>query len=91
MSRMAVQTGLTAGLIILLVLSSVAVVYVTHENRRLVGALQNMLSYQQQLQVEWGQLMLEQSTWAAHGRIESLATKKLHMELPSAQDVVIVK
>lgn len=91
MSRMAVQTGLIAGLIILLVLSSVAVVYVTHENRRLVGALQNMLSYQQQLQVEWGQLMLEQSTWAAHGRIESLATKKLHMELPSAQDVVIVK
>lgn len=88
---MAVQTGLIAGLIILLVLSSVAVVYVTHENRRLVGALQNMLSYQQQLQVEWGQLMLEQSTWAAHGRIESLATKKLHMELPSAQDVVIVK
>ena len=91
MSRMAVQTGLTAGLITLLILSSVAVVYVTHENRRLVGALQNMLTYQQQLQVEWGQLMLEQSTWAAHGRIESLATKKLHMELPSAQDVVIVK
>lgn len=91
MSRMAVQTGLTAGLLILLILSSVAVVYVTHENRRLVGALQNMLSYQQQLQVEWGQLMLEQSTWAAHGRIESLANKKLHMELPSAQDVVIVK
>jgi cell division protein FtsL len=35
--------------------------------------------------------MLEQSTWAAHRRIERLATKELHMELPLAQDVVIVK
>ena len=91
MSLDAIKAIATAVLVVMLLFSAVIVVSVTHENRMLVGTFQNALNYQQELQVEWGQLMIEQSTWAAHRRIENLATKELHMELPLSQDVVIVK
>ncbi len=43
-----------------------------------------------QLAVEWGQLQLEQSTWAMHTRVEKIATGQLHMRLPDASRVQIV-
>jgi cell division protein FtsL len=41
--------------------------------------------------VEWGQLQLEQGTWATHSRVERIARKKLHMVNPKMEAVVIVK
>ena len=42
-------------------------------------------------QAEWGRLILEQSTWTAHSRIETLATEQLRMHIPAAADVRLVK
>jgi cell division protein FtsL len=43
------------------------------------------------MNIEWGQLQLEQSTWATHGRIEKLARTRLQMLTPAADAIVIVR
>ncbi|MEJ2179542.1 MAG: cell division protein FtsL, partial [Gammaproteobacteria bacterium] len=40
---------------------------------------------------EWGQLQLEQATWAAHGRVEKIASKQLEMVIPPTGSVSIIK
>ena len=43
-----------------------------------------------QAQAEWGRLILEQSTWTAHSRIESLAVEQLRMRVPDPAEVRMV-
>jgi len=71
-------------LLLLAVLIASALALVTSQNRarKLYGDLQRERELAKQLDIEWGQLQLEQSTWAMHGRIEKIATEKLGMRLP---------
>ncbi|MCK5639285.1 MAG: cell division protein FtsL [Gammaproteobacteria bacterium] len=78
-------------LALLVLISAVGVVYAKHESRQLFIELQTLQEVRDQLNVRWGRLQLEQSTWATHGRIEDVAREKLGMKLPSAAAVVIVK
>lgn len=71
--------------------SAIAVVYAKHENRKLFVEMQALQQKRDAMNVEWGQLQLEQSTWATHGRIERVARNKLGMVIPSHENVVIVK
>jgi cell division protein FtsL len=41
--------------------------------------------------VEWGQLQLEQSTWATPARVEDVAVKKLQMHLPKNGQVQFIR
>lgn len=77
-------------LIVLLIFSAFAVVYVKDLNRRMFIEYQDMTRSNQQAQVEWGKLMLEQSTLAAQGNIEQIASSRLRMYSPSAQELVLV-
>ena len=43
------------------------------------------------MQVEWGQLLIEQSAWASHSRVESIVIEQLKMGVPPAQDIVLVR
>ena len=52
---------------------------------------QKMQNENSQMQVEWGQLLLEQSTWGSYNRVEQLATKKLKMHVPSPNEIVMVE
>ncbi|WP_255988390.1 cell division protein FtsL [Chitinolyticbacter albus] len=70
-------------LLLLLLLSAMSVVTSQHKSRKLYAELQNEAAHTRKLDVEWGQLQLEQSTWAMHSRIEQEATQKLGMQLPS--------
>jgi cell division protein FtsL len=72
-------------------LSALAVVYAKHESRKLFVEWQGLLSRQDEMNIEWGQLQLEQSTWATHTRVESLARERLGMVLPPQSEVVIVR
>lgn len=91
------RQGLPSGTWLLLILfvsilvSSMAVSYVAHWNRQLLGELFQQLSVRDKTQAEWGRLVLEQSTWTAHGRIETLATEQLNMHVPSAVDIKLVQ
>lgn len=84
--------GLLLPLLLLAVIASaITVVYSKHQSRKLFVALQRLESDRDQMNIEWGQLQLEQSTWATHGRIEELARGKLNMTMPDPNAVVIVK
>lgn len=71
--------------------SALGVVYAKYESRKLFVELQKLQDKRDAMNVEWGQLQLEQSTWATHGRIEQVARNKLGMVNPSQETVVIIK
>ncbi|HGM5583119.1 TPA: cell division protein FtsL [Pseudomonas putida] len=70
--------------------SAIAVAYSAHWNRQLLNTLYNELSERDKAQAEWGRLILEQSTWTAHSRIENLAAGQLKMRVPNADEVRMV-
>ncbi|SER15812.1 cell division protein FtsL [Pseudomonas sp. NFACC02] len=77
-------------LFIAVLVSAIAVSYSAHWNRQLLNSLYAELSVRDKAQAEWGRLILEQSTWTAHSRIEALATDQLKMRIPNAADIRMV-
>jgi cell division protein FtsL len=71
-------------------LSAIAVAYSAHWNRQLLNSLYTELSVRDKVQAEWGRLVLEQSTWTAHNRIEALAAGQLQMRIPEPAEVQMV-
>ena len=71
--------------------SALAVVYAKHEARNNFIELQALTKERDELDIEWGQLQLEQSTWATHGRVERAARDDLHMVMPQATDLRVVR
>ncbi|MEH6358219.1 MAG: cell division protein FtsL [Pseudomonadales bacterium] len=81
----------TLALLGLMLVSAVAVIYVTHLNRHSFSQYQAALQLRDQLDIEWGQLLLEQSAQASHSRVEQLARKRLAMKAPEASQIVLVQ
>ncbi|MFJ7885739.1 cell division protein FtsL [Pseudomonas sp. NPDC096917] len=77
-------------LFIAVLISAVGVAYSAHWNRQLLNTLYGELSVRDKAQAEWGRLILEQSTWTAHSRIETLASEQLKMHIPGAAEVRMV-
>ncbi|HCC61857.1 MAG TPA: cell division protein FtsL [Pseudomonas sp.] len=77
-------------LFIAVLLSAIGVAYSAHWNRQLLNELYGELSVRDKAQAEWGRLILEQSTWTAHSRIETLASEQLKMHIPEAATVRLV-
>ncbi|MCB1836316.1 MAG: cell division protein FtsL [Alcanivoracaceae bacterium] len=78
-------------LLALVLLSALAVSWTVHESRRLTNKVQQLQSEQDRLQTEWGQLLLEHSTWGSYARVERMAREKLAMQLPQGEQKVLVK
>jgi len=80
-------------LILLLALTACALGLVTsqHRARKLFGELEQEQERSRQLGVEYGQLQLEASTWAVHARVERIAGRQLHMRVPDAKRLHIVR
>jgi cell division protein FtsL len=70
--------------------SAVAVVDARHEARQRFIELQALTRARDDLNIEWRQLQIERSTWAAHARVEQLAREKLDMVVPRAAEIEIV-
>ncbi|MHB0990073.1 MAG: cell division protein FtsL [Burkholderiales bacterium] len=77
-------------LLMAVVLCALAVVTSQHQARKAFIALQQAQQQQRKLDVEWGQLQLEQSTWARHERVEKIATEQLQMQLPDATHMHVI-
>ena len=77
-------------LFVAVLVSAVGVSYTAHWNRQLFNGLFAELSVRDKAQAEWGRLILEQSTWTAQSRIESLAAEQLQMRIPDADQVRMV-
>ncbi len=89
-----ITRGSTLTLIFLLglVLSTgLSVIQTTHDNRFTFNALQVLKDEANQLDVEWGQLLLEQSTFGVDGRIEVKAVEQLQMRVPEIANIVMIK
>jgi cell division protein FtsL len=80
-----------AGMLAAAVLSAVAVTWSAHQHRQRINLLYGELHERDRVLAEWGRLVLEQSTWTAHNRIESLASERLGMRIPEPSDVRLVR
>ncbi|MGH8320694.1 MAG: cell division protein FtsL [Gammaproteobacteria bacterium] len=87
---MKLTRAVMALLVVAVFLSALAVIDARHENRMLFAQLQQARQQRDQMNVEWGQLLLEQSTWSTHARIEQMATQKLDMQIPLHPQIVVV-
>lgn len=72
------------------IISALGVVATTQLVRRDVNSLETLRREAAQLQVQWGQYLLEQSTWAAYGRVENAAISELNMMAPTPEDIVMI-
>lgn len=73
------------------VLSALALVYTKHESRKLFVELESLTHERDDLNIEWGQLQIEQSTWATHARIEQVATDDLALVRPVAAEIYVIE
>jgi cell division protein FtsL len=77
-------------LIVAVLASALAVVYIKDLDRQLFSELQSLNQTREELKVEWGQLVLEQNTWAATARVQTIAQQQMGMVLPAAKDITLV-
>jgi len=73
------------------VLGAIALVYTKHESRKLFVELEGLTHERDALNIEWGQLQIEQSTWATHARIEKVATDDLSLVRPDSSEIFIIE
>ncbi|MDI6747947.1 MAG: cell division protein FtsL [Rhodocyclaceae bacterium] len=69
-------------------ISALADVSINHRARKLVTSYEREQERMRALEVEWGQLQLEQSTWATHARIEEIARRRLGMNTPRTNQII---
>lgn len=75
-------------LLLVLVLCALAVVTSQHQGRKLFQALEAEQEKVRHLEVEFGQLQIEMSTWATHPRVEKIARERLRMQVPPMQQTL---
>ncbi len=81
------MTRLNIFFLITLMVFAIALINSQHQTRKLFIELQKEQEREKQLNVEWGQLQLEQSTWATHARVENIAKRALGMHIPEANKI----
>jgi cell division protein FtsL len=78
-------------LLLLAIASALGVVTSQHKARKLFVELQKEQGYARQMEIEWGQLQLEQSTWATPTRVEKIAARQLQMQQPKSERIQFVR
>jgi cell division protein FtsL len=73
------------------VISAIALVYTKHESRKLFVELEALTTERDELNIEWGQLQIEQSTWATHARIERVALEELSLVRPKSTEIYLIE
>lgn len=82
------------GLIILLaavMVSALAIVNTSFKSRTVFHELQKLRAESNELDVQQGQLLIEQSTFGLEGRIEQKAMEELDMTLPDWSRIIMVR
>ncbi len=82
---------LTTVLVCICFVSALALIYTKHESRKLFIQLEQLTSERDELNIEWGQLQIEQSTWATHARIEKVALEELSLARPATSEIFVIE
>jgi cell division protein FtsL len=77
-------------LIIAILTSALSMVYVTNMTRSLHANLQQASAELDNIHIQWGQLLLEKSTWMMQARVQQIAENKLGMVFPDSKSLVII-
>jgi cell division protein FtsL len=85
------MTRLALCLLGLLAACALGLVTSQHHARKLFAELEREQARAKSLEVEYGQLQLEQSTWAMHARVERLARERLRMRPPEPQRMQVLE
>ena len=88
------QTKTIASVAILavaVIATAITCVFARHESRKQFTQLQVLIVERDLLEVEWGQLQIEQSTWSTHSRVEQLARRKMKMRNPVPAEIRVVR
>lgn len=78
------------GLVSAVLISALSVVYITNTVRTLNAGVQQSLTERDRLHIQWGQLLLEKSTWTMQARIQHVAEGAYGMMVPDTKSVVVV-
>ena len=78
-------------LLLVLVVCALGLVTSQHKARKLFSDLEREQARARELEVEYGRLQLEASTWGLHARVEKVAAGTLGMRTPDARRVRIVE
>ena len=82
---------LTIIVAVVCVMSAIALIYAKHESRKLFVELEALTTERDELNIEWGQLQIEQSTWAPHALIERIATEELSLVRPKPTKIYVIE
>ena len=82
---------LTIVVAVVCVMSAIALIYAKHESRKLFVELEVLTTERDELNIEWGQLQIEQSTWATHALIERVATEELSLVRPKPTKIYVIE
>lgn len=85
------RPGMLTVLVALVVASALGVVYSKHQGRKLFVELQALGEARDSMDIEWGQLQLEQSTLTTQGQVERAARERLGMVSLTTDRMVIVR
>ena len=69
--------------------SAAGAIWCKHRARELFVELEALNARRDNLEIEWGQLQLEQSAWSTHAFVERVASTKLRMAMPAPKDIEI--
>lgn len=84
------MTRINLILFFMLIAIGLGVVTSQHKARKLYFELEQQIDMTRKYDTQYGQLQLEQSTWAMHSRVEELAQKKLSMQVPDAKRIQVI-
>jgi len=89
--RLSRQLCLQITLLASVLISALGVVYTTNVHRNALSQLESAEQQTHQLQLQWGQLLLEQASLATPSRVQMLASEKLHMVLPANKQAFVLR
>jgi cell division protein FtsL len=70
--------------------SAAGAIFVKHRARELFVEPEKVNRERDQLEIEWGQLQLEQSAWSTHAFVENVAASNLGMRTPPPKQIEVV-
>lgn len=76
---------------IMILISALYNIYITHDTRELVTKKEYLSQQKDNLMIEWRNLLIEEHTLDEHSRIRIVANKQLSMTQPTKKNSVLVE
>ena len=77
-------------LVALIMVSALSVITLRQQSRTAFARLQTLERQRDNLDIEWGRLLLEQGAWSQHQRVEIIARTRLGMQVPDANQIEFI-